>query len=62
MRHYANLSVDAVEPSLPFRVDRLGFEKTAEVPGGDGLVFAILNLGGGVGTNRIPSSVVHCAA
>lgn len=37
--------VDAVEPSLPFWIDRLGFAKTAEVPGEGGLVFAILNLG-----------------
>jgi uncharacterized glyoxalase superfamily protein PhnB len=39
------LFVDAVEPSLPFWVDGLGFEKTAEVPGDGGLVFAILNRG-----------------
>lgn len=39
------LFVDTLEASLPFWVDRLGFEKTAEVPGEQGLVFAILNLG-----------------
>lgn len=39
------LFVNTVEASLPFWVDRLGFEKTTEVPGETGLVFAILNLG-----------------
>lgn len=36
------LAVDAIEPVLPFWVGRLGFEKTAEVPAGDVLGFAIL--------------------
>ena len=27
-----NLIVDEIEPSLPFWIDRLGFEKTVEVP------------------------------
>lgn len=36
------LYVDAIEPSLPFWVERLGFAKTVEVPEGDGLGFVIL--------------------
>jgi uncharacterized glyoxalase superfamily protein PhnB len=36
------LTVDAVEPCLPFWVDRLGFAKTVEVPDGNSLGFAIL--------------------
>ena len=29
------LYVEEIEPALPFWMDRLGFEKTAEVPHGD---------------------------
>ncbi len=36
------LFVKEVEKSLSFWVDRIGFEKTVEVPGEDGLAFAIL--------------------
>ena len=36
------LFVKKVEESLPFWVDRIGFEKTVEVPGEDGLAFVIL--------------------
>jgi hypothetical protein len=36
------LIVEAIEPSLPFWVGRMGFEKTAEVPEGDRLGFVIL--------------------
>lgn len=36
------LAVEAIEPVLPFWIDRLGFEKTAEVPHGDRLGFVIL--------------------
>ncbi len=36
------LYVEAIEPSLPFWIDRLGFEKTMEVPEGDRLGFVIL--------------------
>ena len=36
------LIVDKVEPSLEFWVGRMGFEKTVDVPGEDGLSFAIL--------------------
>lgn len=36
------LTVDAVEPCLPFWVERLGFAKTVEVPDGDSLGFVIL--------------------
>ena len=35
-----------IEPCLAFWVDRLGFEKTVEVPEGDKLAFAILQKGG----------------
>lgn len=40
------LYVEAIEPSLPFWVDRLGFEKTVEVPEGQRLGFVILVLEG----------------
>lgn len=40
------LVVEAIEPCLEFWVDRLGFEKTVEVPHGDRLGFAILVRGG----------------
>jgi uncharacterized glyoxalase superfamily protein PhnB len=36
------LVVDAIEPVLPFWVDKLGFEKTTEVPHGERLGFVIL--------------------
>ena len=36
------LLVDEIEKSLPFWVDRMGFEKTIDVPDGDRLSFAIL--------------------
>jgi hypothetical protein len=36
------LIVEEIEKSLPFWVDRLGFQKTVEVPEGDRLGFAIL--------------------
>ncbi|MFW6078722.1 MAG: hypothetical protein ACODAE_03825, partial [Gemmatimonadota bacterium] len=36
------LYVEEIEPVLPFWVDRLGFEVTAEVPEGDRLGFVIL--------------------
>jgi hypothetical protein len=39
------LFVDTVEPVLPFWVDRLGFQKTVEVPDENGLVFVILQHG-----------------
>lgn len=40
------LYVEEIEPCLPFWVDRLGFEKIAEVPEGDRLGFVILTKGG----------------
>jgi uncharacterized glyoxalase superfamily protein PhnB len=40
------LVVDEIEPVLPFWVDRLGFEKTAEVPEGETLGFVILERDG----------------
>lgn len=36
------LYVEEIEPLLPFWVDRLGFEKSTEVPHGDRLGFVIL--------------------
>jgi uncharacterized glyoxalase superfamily protein PhnB len=39
------LIVDKIEPILPFWVERLGFEKTVEVPNGDGLAFVIFQHG-----------------
>lgn len=36
------LLVEAIEPCLPFWVDRLAFEKTVEVPQGDAIGFVIL--------------------
>ena len=40
-----NLIVDKIEDSLPFWVQRLGFEKTVEVPAGERLGFVILQRG-----------------
>jgi len=40
------LVVDEIEPCLPFWIDRLGFEKTVEVPEGSRLGFAILQKDG----------------
>jgi uncharacterized glyoxalase superfamily protein PhnB len=40
------LAVEAIEPVLPFWIDRLGFEKTAEVPHENALGFVILKRGG----------------
>lgn len=41
-----NLIVESIEACLPFYVQRLGFEKTVEVPHGDALGFVILKRGG----------------
>lgn len=40
------VTVDAIEPCLPFWTERLGFSVTAEVPHGDRLGFVILSHGG----------------
>src|SRR5579863_6572438 len=40
------LIVESIEKSLPFWVERMGFEKTVEVPEGDRLGFVILQFGG----------------
>jgi uncharacterized glyoxalase superfamily protein PhnB len=40
------LIVDAIEPCLPFWVDRVGFTVQTEVPEGDRLAFVILTHGG----------------
>jgi len=40
-----NLIVERIEDCLPFWVDRLGFEKTIEVPHADRLGFVILKRG-----------------
>ena len=39
------LIVEEIEPVRPFWVERLGFEKTVEVPEGDKLGFVIFNKG-----------------
>ena len=36
------LLVEAIEPSLPFWIERLGWQQTAEVPGDEGLAFVML--------------------
>jgi catechol 2,3-dioxygenase-like lactoylglutathione lyase family enzyme len=41
----ANLIVDSIEACLPFWVERLGFEKTVEVPHEGALGFVILKRG-----------------
>ena len=41
----AVLFVEAIEPSLPFWQERLGFQRTVEVPDGDRLGFVILTNG-----------------
>ncbi|MFN2564083.1 MAG: hypothetical protein ABR499_03620 [Gemmatimonadaceae bacterium] len=40
------LVVDEIEPCLPFWVERLGFEKTVEIPEGSRLGFVILKKDG----------------
>ncbi len=40
------LTVEAIEPSLPFWMEGLGFEKTAEIPQGDRLGFVSLEKNG----------------
>lgn len=42
----AVLLVEEVEPCVKFWTERLGFEKTAEVPDGDKVAFAMLQTGG----------------
>jgi uncharacterized glyoxalase superfamily protein PhnB len=42
----AVLLVEEVEPCVKFWTERLGFERTAEVPGGDKVAFAMLQKGG----------------
>lgn len=39
------LTVDAIEPCLPFWTERLGFEITGTVPHGDAMGFAMLSKG-----------------
>jgi uncharacterized glyoxalase superfamily protein PhnB len=39
------ITVEQIEPCLGFWIDRLGFEKTMEVPEGDRLGFALLQFG-----------------
>jgi uncharacterized glyoxalase superfamily protein PhnB len=41
----AMLFADRIEPCVSFWTDRLGFQKTAEVPEGDRLGFVMLNRG-----------------
>jgi hypothetical protein len=53
------LMVDAIEPCLSFWVDRLGFEKTVEIPEGDRLGFVILAKNGIELMYQSWDSVVH---
>ena len=53
------LYVEEIEPALPFWVDRLGFEKTAEVPQGDRLGVVILQKGGVEVMYQTRASVEH---
>lgn len=55
------LAVDAIEPALPFWTERLGFEKTAEVPEGDRLGFVILARDGVEVMYQTYSSIEHDA-
>ena len=41
------LFVSEVEPCVKFWVDRMGFQKTVEVPDGNKLAFAMLQKGSG---------------
>ena len=51
--------VEDIEPVLPFWVDRLGFEKTTEVPDGDRIGFVILQKGGVELMYQTRNSVLH---
>ncbi len=53
------LYVEEIEPVLSFWIDRLGFEKTAEVPEGDRLGFVILQKGGVQIMYQTRQSVAH---
>ena len=46
MQITANLIVESIEACLPFWVDRLGFEKSVEVPHEGALGFVILKRAG----------------
>lgn len=46
MKITAMLVVERIEPCLPLWIDKLGFEKTVEVPEGDHLAFVILQKDG----------------
>lgn len=46
MKITANLIVPSIEACLPFWIDRLGFEKVAEVPHEDAIGFVILTKAG----------------
>lgn len=51
------LVVEQIESSLPFWVDRMGFEKIAEVPEGDRLGFVILSRDGSEIMLQTPESI-----
>ena len=51
--------VEAIEPVLPFWVDRLGFEAVVEIPEGDRLGFVILQKGGAELMYQTRASVQH---
>ncbi len=54
----AIISVDTIEPCLPFWTDALGFELTATVPHEDAVGFAMLEKGGVVLMYQSRASVV----
>lgn len=53
------LYVDAIEPVLPFWVERFGFERVAEIPMGDALGFVILQKAGVELMYQTHASVAH---
>ncbi|HTU35796.1 MAG TPA: VOC family protein [Candidatus Acidoferrum sp.] len=55
------LLVNSIEPLLPLWIDRLGFEKTIEMPGEKGLVFVIFQKGGAEVMYQTYASVEHDA-
>lgn len=53
------LYVERIEPCIPFWTDRLGFQKTVEVPEGDALGFVILAREGVEVMYQTRASVAH---
>lgn len=53
------LCVDAIEPVLPFWVERFGFEQVVAIPMGDALGFVILQKGGVELMYQTRDSIAH---